>query len=324
MANKMAKQTEQKEIKKSKRALLINCKLNRLFPSTLNSFIELGNPIEVGLGKYSSWIKTVNSNKKYKFLTKMQTKKTFIGYAKILKDLKRPEVDVVLSDIKDNIKEKDNTYFDFGFCETKNHNNAVCVDLNSAYLQALFNLTLITQETKDWIEKNLKKTERLVAVGMLAKQKQLLTFDKGRLTNETFEEAKNRFIFNAVIQEVGRVMNKIKTHHIEDFIAYWVDGVYVKNEFIAFYIQDEFEKEGFPCKIEYLQNFTSKFKMSYMEYTYIKDGKFKLLNMPIKKVHDERKKHTLAIVNSKRILENLEPLKLAHFEKKVYYQPSFF
>jgi len=61
-----------------------------------------------------------------------------------------------------------------------------------------------------------------------------------------------------------------------------------------------------------------------MEYTYIKDGKFKLLNMPIKKVHDERKKHTLAIVNSKRILENLEPLKLEHFEKKVYYQPSFF
>lgn len=308
----------------SKRPLLINCKLNRYFPNTLQSFIEMGVPIEVGLGKYSSWIKTINSNKKYKFLTKLQTRKTFIGYAKILKDLKRPEVNVILSDIEDNIREQDNTYFDFGICETKHHKEAVCVDLNSAYLQALFNLMLITEETKNWIEKNLKKTERLVAVGMLAKRKQLLEFDKGKLTNETFEAAKNRFIFNAVIQEVGKVMNQIKTHHIDDFIAYWVDGIYVKNEFIAYYIQDEFEKAGFPCKIEYLEDFNSKFKMSCMEYTYIKDGKFKILNIPIKKVHDERKKQTLAIVNSKRLEDNLEPMETEYFERKVFYQPSFF
>jgi hypothetical protein len=196
--------------------------------------------------------------------------------------------------------------------------------MNSAYLQALFNLTLITEDTKNWIDKNLKKTERLVAVGMLAKQKQILTFKDCKLVDETFEASKHRYIFNAVIQEVGRVMNEIKSHHIDDFIAYWVDGIYVKNEFIAFYILDEFEKAGFPCKIEYLENFKCKFAFSHMEYSYIKEGKKKVLSVPIKKVHDERKRQTLAIVNSKRIEDNLEPVGNDFFNNKVYYQASFF
>jgi hypothetical protein len=314
MAKKLQKRKEK----------IINCKLNRNFPKILDQFIELNIPLEVGIGKYSSYIKTVNDNTKYKFLTKMQSKKTFIGYVKILKDLKRPEVEVVLSDMKDNVKEKDNTYYNYGRCDTGIHKDAVCVDMNSAYLQALFNLTLITKTTKEYIENNLSKAERLVAVGMLAKRKEVLIFDKGKLIEEKYEDAKNRFIFNAIIQEVAGVMNEIRQDHIDDFIAYWVDGIYVTNEFIAIDILDQFQKAGFPCKIEYLKNFKSKLTLNYMQYTYSKEGKEKILQMPLKHVHDSRKRATLNVINSKRLSNNLGPITIDYLDEHTRGQAGLF
>ncbi len=304
----------------AKRQKVVKCKLNRKFPELLDSFIELGTPLEVGLGKYSSYIYEINSNTKYKFLTKLQTKKTFIGYVKILKDLKRDEIDVVLSDLKDSIKEKNNTYFDYGKAETKDYENAVCVDLNSAYLQALYNLTLITKDTKDWIENYLTKTERLVCVGMLAKQKEILIFNNNEIIEEKKEDAKNRFIFNAVIQEVASVMNKVSSDHVNDFIAYWVDGIYLKNEWIAYDIADQFEKAGFPCKIEYLDNFKAKMTYSHMTYQYVKEGKFKKLDIPIRAVHDSRKKGIISVINSKRLQKRLPKIDENDLTKRKYSQ----
>ena len=133
---------------------IITCKLDNNFNRILDKYIKTGLPLEVGLGKYSSYIKTLKNGVKYKFITKLQSKKTFIGYAKILKDLKREEISVLLSDLKDNVHEKNNRYYSQGSYSSLDYKNAVCVDLNSAYLQALFNLTLITEDTKNWIEKN--------------------------------------------------------------------------------------------------------------------------------------------------------------------------
>lgn len=305
---------------KKQRQKIVTCKLNKRFPILLDSFIALGTPIEVGLGKYSSYIITKNSNTKYKFLTKLQTKKTFIGYVKILKDLKRPEVEVVLSDLRDSIKESDNTYFDYGKAQDCSYKDAVCVDLNSAYLQALYNLTLITKDTKEWIEKYLTKRERLVCVGMLAKQKEILEFNHSKIISDKKEDAKNRFIFNAVIQEVAGVMNKVAKHHTEDFIAYWVDGIYLKNEWIAFSIVDEFEKAGFPCKIEELTNFKGKMSWSHITYTYTKEGKEKRLEIPIKAVHDLRKKRIISVINSKRIERSMPELTKEELTQKKYTQ----
>ena len=305
---------------KKQRQKIVTCKLNEKFPQLLDSFIALGTPIEVGLGKYSSYIITKNSNTKYKFLTKLQTKKTFIGYVKILKDLKRPEVEVVLSDLKDSIKESNNTYFDYGKAQNCEYENAVCVDLNSAYLQALYNLTLITKDTKDWIEKYLTKSERLVAVGMLAKQKEILEFNNSKLISDTKEDAKNRFIFNAVIQEVASVMNKVALHHIDDFISYWVDGIYLKNEYIAFEVVDQFEKAGFPCKIEELTDFKGKMSWSHMSYTYNKDGKSKKLDLPIRAVHDLRKRRIVSVINSKRIERSMPTLSADDLSQRKYSQ----
>jgi len=310
---------------------IITCHLDTNFNRNLEKLVKTGIPLEVGLGKYSAYIKTINDNTKYKFITKLQSKRTFIGYAKILKDLKRPEIEVLLSDMEDNVSESKNMFYDLQTYHTVEYEEAVCVDLNSAYLQALFNLGLITEGTKEWIETKLSKSERLVCVGMLAKQKEILHFNKGKIQQDYLEPSKHRFIFNAVIQEVASVMNRVKTKHIDDFIAYWVDGIYLKNEFIAFEVEEEFKKAGYPCKIEEITNFKSEFKFSYMQYSYMKDGQPKMLSVPIKKVADNMKKDLMKLVNSYRrdkligdVETQIEDVYIGALQNKQYSQADLF
>lgn len=301
-------------------------KLNNNFVHTLDKIINTGIPLEVSLGKYSCYIVTKNDNEKYKFITAMQSKLTFVGYAKILKDLKRPEVDAILSDMQDSVLESNNLYFSMGRYESKEYKNAVCVDLNSAYLQALFNLGLITSETKNWIETKLTKKERLVAVGMLAKQKEIIHFSGKKIVQDYKEVSKLRYIFNAVIQEVNKVMLDVQNHFIDDFIAYWVDGIYLHNEFIAFEVQEMFEKAGFPCKIEYLDDFKAEFKFTYMAYSYYKEGTYKILHVPVKEIQDEMRKNLTRSINSRRRDSNLGEIDTSPYlrDKKQYSQADLF
>ena len=306
-----------------KKPKITTFKLNRDFNKVLDKIIASGISLEVGLGKYSCHIITKNDKAKYKFITNMQSKKTFIGYAKILSDLKREEISVLISDMEDNVSEKNNVYFEMGRYETKQYDNAVCVDLNSAYLQAMYNLSLIRPETKAWIETNLSKKERLVAVGMSAKQKEILEFSKGKITVDHKEVSKHRFIFNAIIQEVSRVMHQVQSHFMEDFIAYWVDGIYLKNEWIAIDVKLMFEAAGFPCKIEYLTDFKSEFKFTYMDYSYYKDGEYKILNIPVKEVQESMRRNLVASINSKRIEQRLDAIDTSRYvEKSKYYSQA--
>ena len=52
-----------------KKTNIITCHLDQHFNKTLDRLIKTGIPLEVGLGKYSAYIKTINDNTKYKFIT---------------------------------------------------------------------------------------------------------------------------------------------------------------------------------------------------------------------------------------------------------------
>ena len=104
----------EKKTPKRRKSSITTFKLNQDFVQILDKAIATGIPLEVGLGKYSCYIKAKNSGSKYKFITSMQSKLTFVGYAKILKDLKREEVSVIISDLEDNVHEKNNLYFSMG------------------------------------------------------------------------------------------------------------------------------------------------------------------------------------------------------------------
>ena len=58
-----------------KKTNTITCQLDKNFNKTLDKIIKTGIPLEVGLGKYSAYIKTINDNTKYKFITKLRPHK---------------------------------------------------------------------------------------------------------------------------------------------------------------------------------------------------------------------------------------------------------
>jgi hypothetical protein len=118
-------------------------------------------------------------------------------------------------------------------------------------------------------------------------------------------------------------MHQVQSHFMEDFIAYWVDGIYLKNEWIAIDVKLMFEAAGFPCKIEYLTDFNSKFNFTYMDYSYYKDGQFKILNIPVKEVQESMRKNLVASINSKRIEQRLDAIDTtSYFEKSKYYSQA--
>lgn len=272
--------------------------LDHSFPQILESYIESGLKFTAGLGKYSNWIE-FESGEKFKYILNKQTKRTFIGFNKIRADLKREEVSVLLSDLEDATIESENNYYDLNLYSNESYKELYCVDLNSAYLQALLNLGLIRDETKEWIDSRLTKRERLVAVGMLAKQKHICHFAGGEEIQDYKEPSPLRFVFNALVQDVNRVMSGVRRNFEEDFVFYWVDGIYMKNEFIALQVEEYFNSMGYPCKIEHLTDFKSRNVMAHMEYTFNKEGEKKMHKVPIEAVYSDIRRDLLSMLKGK-------------------------
>lgn len=224
------------------------------------------------------------------YVTNLMSERVFKAFNMIKSDLKRDEVSVVLSDLKDNIEERNNRYYNIKYKGDKFYKNAVCVDLNSAYLQALYNYGLIRERTFKYINNCLNKFDRLACVGMLASKKNILHFKNGQMQQEYVDESPLRFVFNALIQSVNEVMNKIADHFFNDFIAYWVDGIYMSNEYMAWDIEEMFNDYGFPAKTEELTNFNISYRFEHYQLDFKKDNKDKTLLIPNEDVAKERKR----------------------------------
>jgi len=59
---------------------------------------------------------------------------------------------------------------------------------------------------------------------------------------------------------------------------------------------------------------------SHITYSYTKEGKKKRLEIPIKAVHDLRKKRIINVINSKRIERSMPELTLEELTQKKYTQ----
>lgn len=276
-------------------------RLNQEFPTVFQGFLDHGLTFSIGVGKYSHWIDF--PDERIKFIMRNQSRKTFIGTGMLKRDFKRESASVILSDLEDNVKESDNIYFSVGTFLNFHHKELWCVDLNSAYLQCLFNLGLITPKTSYWISKHLTKQERLVAVGMLAKQKHIYSFSEGKQVGDPDIDAdKYRFVFNAVIQETNAILEKAARIAGDDYIFYWVDGIYLKDEWSALLIAELFRDNGFPCKIEYLTNFESQNHLKHMQFTFYKDGEKKMHNIPVDEVTKDIRSNLKLALNQNQMV----------------------
>ena len=101
------------------------------------------------------------------------------------------------------------------------------IDLSSAYAYCLFNNGLITQKTFNYLLK-LPKMERLTSVGMLATSHVKYFYKEGKCVDFKPYREPTAQIFFFLIDEINYLMQDIKWILGNDFIFYWVDGVFMK------------------------------------------------------------------------------------------------
>jgi len=240
-------------------------------------------------------------NLKERFMTNQMSIMVFVAYNKIVKDVNLEKNEDLLLDMKCSVIEANNNYYGVGLFKPFTVDKLYCVDINSAYLQSLFNLGLIEPITFNFCQSKLKKLDRLKAVGMLARQKHIYTYEKGKLADIDTKTCEYRFIFNAIIQMVNEVM-RIAESVCTDYIFYWVDGIYTHNFKDVQRICDVFKQNNFEYKVKELRNFVNSPKYSHLSYCFEElesDGEYhpKKFNIPNFKTMSEINR------NSKEVLE---------------------
>ena len=192
-----------------------------------------------------------------KYLAKTQDIKSFVAFNKIKKDLKTwsanemPEI------------EKSNCHF---FNYNKHHkpiksNYIYNIDLSSAYAIILFNDCFISKETLDYMLK-LKKSSRLACVGMLAAQKDIFTFENGKVVLHEKKISETEGYFYYCVNRTYDIMEEICKRIGNDSIFTWVDSVY--------YHDDENQVNKFIIE-NYLNSENLKFKFQQLAYPKIED-----------------------------------------------------
>jgi len=101
------------------------------------------------------------------------------------------------------------------------------IDIKGAYASCLKNNNLITQQTYNYLM-GLKKDERLPSVGMLAKSHIKYIYKGGECVEVIPFRSQTSELFFYLIQQIDEIMREIKWILGNDFIYYWVDGVFLR------------------------------------------------------------------------------------------------
>jgi hypothetical protein len=264
-----------------------NYALDNEFDQTVRKYMGQKFSFTAALGKYSHFIEFGGVKEKY--VTKEQSRRCFILFNKIRSDLKAGQREVILSDMEEMVKESNNRYYDNKMFLNRYYENVFLVDINSAYLYALYNLGLISDETLNY-GNLLSKGERLVSVGLLAKQKEVYQITDGELVTPEpiLDTSEYRFVFNAVIQEVSAIMLRA-ADAAGAFLFFWVDGIYFSSKDQAERAYALIENAGYKVKTKHLTGFKVMNKVSYIDVTFREEGKSKSFSLPVDNFYTEIK-----------------------------------
>ena len=154
--------------------------------------------------------------------------------------------------------------------------NAYCVDIKSAYLSCLFINQIIKEETYFHLSK-LTKTDRLKCVGMLATQRVIFKYEKGQLIDYKIESnERRRNYFMLVCQEIGRIMRDISDATADDFLFFWVDGLFFKSKKAADIAMEILTNNGYNFSFDKLKNFEIENREKHAYISFEKDSKRKV------------------------------------------------
>lgn len=130
------------------------------------------------------------------------------------------------------------------------------IDINSAYWHAAYKLNVISDDIYNKAldpKNNISKVVRLAALGSLAKRSDVWSYDGTKLKKlDTIKSYDTENVWFAICKYVSDVMVNISQKIGNDFVFYWVDGIYVKKE-AKHEVQKLLKEAGFNFKTETIE-----------------------------------------------------------------------
>lgn len=149
------------------------------------------------------------------------------------------DLDIQYIKIKDKVKEGD--VFE----------DVCCLDIKNAYWQTAVLMGVISNELyEEGLSKD--KVTRLASLGSLAKRKDVFKFDgETYKLVETIRSVETENIWFGICKRVSDIMQELVALLGDDFVFYWVDGIYFKrsDENIK-KINDFLDNCSYECKFE--------------------------------------------------------------------------
>ena len=260
--------------------------------------------------RYSDVITTIDGDRKESVT--YTDSKTNNKIFSIVRKIKK-EVEPSLAEINRIVSKKDFSYFSTGsdlgsFCSDSVSN----IDLNSAYLTVLHRDGIIGDHLHELIN-DLPKVERLKVLGLLAYEPDVFEFRNGEPYKEYTQKNPFKNVFFYAVNGVSEAMHEAKRFLKDDFIFFWVDGIYFSDENYSTgrEVQYLLEKRGFKTHFEQLINFNFQAdNEKYIKIDFVNPS-FETKKFNVRTDHYQKKvAYGLAMKNyfSDRTPENFEKL----------------
>jgi len=225
-------------------------------------------------------LEIILNGKKYLFSKTDNTQKTFFAHSKIKADIRKSNL------IIDSVPHQQIKFYDVrNFMEFNQeifYPEIINVDIKNAYPQTLFNFGCLTENTFNYLNTEINKIDRLKAVGMIATNKIIYEFKKGKCFNSyTKSNKENRNLFKAVCFEVGKNMNDCAQLIKDDFLFFWVDGIYFLNEKNILPTELLLNSNNYKTTTERLTDFYAKLSNNIIFIEFKKDNKLKKFSLPL-------------------------------------------
>ena len=247
----------------------------QLQESIIKQYKEAGLDFQVKHSNYNTQI--IGQETVLKFIQTEHSIKVFVAYNKIVSDLKR-------SDKTIEILQQDWSTENF---DSKNglkpcsYKTVLNLDITSAYPYCLFINKLISQDTFNYLMA-LPKSERLPAIGMIAKKSVWIDYSNGKASNWDVKTGEYANIFFFVIQQITDLMAWAADIAGDDFLFYWVDGIFLKPTISKKKLEQItgiFAEQGYYYKYENVKNFSVVRENDKLFINMIKNGEEKPYTM---------------------------------------------
>ena len=212
------------------------------------------------------------------FLQNVQSKKAFMAGAKIKRDINATGL------TPPDISKQEVQYYDFSPVEAlkKAQETVFNIDIKSAYASVLKNHSLISADTYKYLT-TLSKRDRLASVGMLASHKEIFEMmgHEAVSTEEIINEMENWFYF--CVHQTNEIMANCAKILKNDFLFFWVDGIFYSSEKKEAQIKNYLISEGYGYKKAICSQFEYVETEQNRVLKYFKDGEeLKTLSLPQK------------------------------------------